>query len=129
MVALHYVIQVGLVPKALQLGNILLGSLMMEQPWHAAVGVILFPKFVDGFGSIGAELLERQRINPHLIAAIPEDGADVGRQEMRVAASDVNVHIVLGIQAVNDFLEAIHLLHFVKNDVIIGVGRGDADIK
>ena len=37
---------------------------------------------------------------------------------MRVAASDIYIYIVLGIQSVDNLLETIYLLNLVKHNII-----------
>ena len=48
---------------------------------------------------------------------------------MRIAASNIDIYVVFGIQAVHDFLKTFDLLHLVEYDIIGGFLRNDTTIQ
>ena len=60
-------------------------------------------------------------MNTYLIAAAAKFGHDVAGKKLRIAAGHVDVDIAHAQQAVQDFLEPGHELHFVEQQIILSV--------
>ena len=118
MVSLYHVINVGFVPKFLEIGVLLFSGRHLPQGRETPVGIILLPQFIDSFITPLAELAESERHDADLVAAAAEDGNDVVGEELRIAAGNVYIHVGAFVKTVDNLLEAVHFLNFVEEDVV-----------
>ena len=86
------------------------GQTSIKRVFRVGIAFVAFPSVV--------KLSIRQRMDAQLVTSSSKFGNDVARKEFGIRSCNVTVGIGDSQKAVEDRFESLHLLNFVKEDVV-----------